>query len=84
MKLNLALLGLVAAQSGDYEDRDYDSYDVGNKKNKGFGGSATYTFNNFAGRAADSDQALALSCWDANAETGSGLRTFSGSVRIIL
>lgn len=82
MKISLALLGLVAAQSGDYADSDrldydYDSY--GNKKNKGNKNKVpentqSYTFSNFGGRTdvAGHDAAVALSCWNTNEYRNAG------------
>mgnify|MGYP000744107425 CR=1 FL=1 len=73
MKLNFGLLGIALAQSGDdYSDERHDysyDYNLGNSHYSGFGGSQSYSFNNFGGKLGATTvnhQARRLSCWNSN------------------
>lgn len=73
MKLNFGLLGIALAQSGDdYSDERHDysyDYSLGNNGYSGFGGSQSYSFNQFGGKVGagtDHVQAQRLSCWNSN------------------
>jgi len=69
MKINFALLGLTAAQSGEGKDYEYD-YPAASEDRWEFSNGVTFT--DFSGKttqdltAADFVKALKLSCWNSN------------------
>jgi len=69
MKINFALVGLAAAQSGEGKDYEYD-YPAASEDRWEFSNGVTFT--DFGGKttqdltAADFVKALKLSCWNSN------------------
>merc|ERR1712176_527044 len=70
MKINFALLGLAAAQSGDAKDYDYDYPSASQEDRWEFANGVTFTtFNSKTTQnvaAANFVRALKLSCWNSN------------------
>ena len=69
MKINFALVGLAAAQSGEGKDYEYD-YPAASEDRWEFSNGVTFT--DFNGKttqeftASDFNKALKLSCWNSN------------------